>query len=70
MDQRASVMTDEKELTIFYPQPVFGGWVIIFPQILIVCLCARGCREHSFDLSTIYLFILLTFHGSLGINPI
>jgi len=44
MDQRASVITDEKELIIFYPQPVVGDWVINFPQIPIVLMCARGCR--------------------------
>jgi hypothetical protein len=41
MDQRASVMTNEKELIIFYPQPVVGDWVINFPKILIV-LCVLG----------------------------
>jgi hypothetical protein len=54
MDQRASVMPDKKELIIFYLQPVVGGWVINSPQILIVLMCARGCREHSFYLNTTF----------------
>jgi len=60
MDQRPSVMTDEKELIIFYPQPVAGDWVINFPQILIVLICAKGCREHSFYLNTTLALCYIT----------
>lgn len=41
MDQRVSVMTDEKELIILYPHPVVGDWVINFPEIHFV-LCVPG----------------------------
>jgi len=53
-------MTDEKELIIFYPQPAVGDWVINFPQILIVLLCARGCRDHSFYLNTTFTLDYIT----------
>jgi hypothetical protein len=61
MDQRASVMTDRKELINFYPQPLVGDRVINLPQILIVLMCTRGCKgafilsEHCIGTTLYYL---------------